>query len=353
MFGKRIVIFILAINFVTSSIQADNSKKTLAEILGGSAAVAAIAAATTAAARAGILNDLIAKICSLALNISQALDGVLSSKYTSPTDPKFVADAQTYASNYVIQKNNLAADTEYNILVKDYPDDWAEGFINYMAPAFTENFDADTLEQFLGRWNTAVTGSSDEEDYDSVFEYLYEAVSVGGEQFAIGKWSVPEGYSNVVDYMIKNNITSPQALESLHNYMVAANEGSFPAKYTPGDVPPSIPNVPNESINVPNNISSGTGSGFSENYVNAYNSALSDFNSISKQMSLANYNNALIQNYKLIKQESATLKNDIAEEQAAGQDVSELQSQLESNQAKLAATEDAYKTANAGKVIPE
>mgnify|MGYP002360799216 FL=1 len=339
----------MVLNLMVSSLRADN--KTTFDILGGAGGGVVVITTILSAVYYIIKSNV-----PTSTNIPYSLSDGQVMPYVSPDDPNFSMAANNYANNWVIENQKLnnapvPDGTAASDLQNLYPDDWAIGFENFVAHTISQalGLKPADISQFVDKWQSG-TGKS----YVETINEINDVLSTGGVN-SIGKWSVPDGYLNNLDYLIKNNLTSPDAIKSLNDYMMQSKSGWLPAKYTPGDVPPSnIPNIPNEPINTAGTISTGTGDGFSANYVNAYNSLLNDYNATAKTLSLADYNGTLIVSYNAIKQEITTAQQDINEAKQAGEtDVSELEQQLEAATAKLAATEDAYKAANGGAEIPE
>lgn len=354
MFGKKIVIGILAVSLVASPLHADN--KTAYEILGGAGAGVAVLAAILGSAYYIIANNAPA-----GAKVPYSLADGEAMPYVSPTDPNFSAAASTYANNWVLENQNLPGNTPVPEgtsaadLQTLYPDAWAIGFENFVSQTVSKalGLKPEDVTKFVDNWTTSLGANG---TYLDAINGINNAFSVGGTN-SIGKWTEPEGYANQFDYLIKNELTSPEAVESLYNYMKAANSGYFPSKYTPGDMPPSnIPKVPGDIINPAEPISTGTGTGegYSQSYVDSYNNVLNTYNSMIKTFgSLADYNNFLVGQYSLYKSQLATTQEEIAEAQTTGENVSqEVADQLQSRQAEVKATEDAYKAANDGEVIP-
>lgn len=351
MFGKKIVIGILAVGLMASPLHADN--KTAYEILGGAGAGVAVLVAILGSAYYIIANNAPAGV-----STPYSLSDGRAMLYSSPTDPKFLADAKESAVSWVKGSQEMdgapvPSGTSDDSLADLYPDVWAEGIKNFVSDTISRatGLKQVDINNFVDTWINNSPGSYYESSIDAINSALSRSAT------GIGRFTLPEGYMNHLDYLMRNKLTSPSKVKSLYDYMNAAKNGYLPSEYTPGDIPPSnIPQVPGDIINPAEPISTGTGTGegYSQSYVDSYNNVLNTYNSMIKTFgSLADYNNFLVGQYSLYKSQLATTQEEIAEAQTTGENVSqEVADQLQSRQAEVKATEDAYKAANDGEVIP-
>lgn len=259
--------------------------------------------------------------------------------------------ATKYADSYNALQQASGMSTPTSADYQDqYPQDWAQACKDFISNNISRvsGINAKDFNSFVDQW------ASSQGSYGAAIESISNAVSTGGGSGMIGKWSVPDGYNNTLDYMIKNNINSPETVASLRDYMSKSGSGYFPEKYTPGDVPPPVvPDVPNVPINTSGMLPS-TGTGQSANYVESYNNILTQYNSLAQNMSIDSFNNMLLVQYQSLQSQLKTVQQDINDAISSGQnDVSELKIQEEALQAKSDATAKAYEEANNGNVIPE
>lgn len=187
--------------------------------------------------------------------------------------------------------------------------------------------DQPSYTSFRQTWQTNLNTAASDGTYVDAASQIVSAVSRTG----IGQFDLPSNYASPLDYLMKNNINTPQALTDLIN-QATANNNALPSTYTPtpADNPGFI-----------------TGSGrrpfdFDTAYNSAYDKALQQVQSLGGADEATQMLKQTIASYESVTDQIKTLQQseDLTEEQQA-----ELDAALNEQAgyvAKAAAIRDVY-----------
>jgi len=296
---------------------------------------------------AGILGNSIAGVAVIAFGLYKAYSSTSTNSGGYANAEAFQTAAQAYADQQVATKyaNQYNADQQNGMSTpnsaqyqSDHPADWATAFEGFIANnvSTVSGVSVNDFNSFVNEWT-----SSSNNNYADALTNITAALQTGGTS-AIGKWNdLPEGYKNVLDYMVKNNITSTDAVAELSSYMRTLNapgqsqDVKLPEKYTPGDLPP----VTNSGgINMGGAGGTFTASESAQNYFNNLKASLNN---------LTAYTNSLQKTYQSLKSTVQNLQSQMDSMEEQGLQESEAyknaQEQLNDCNDSIEAANDSYK----------
>lgn len=189
------------------------------------------------------------------------------------------------------------------------------------------------FDSFVGKWMVSTGGS-----YVDAVQSISEAM--GTSRSALGAYDRPAGSSSLLEYMMKNDITSPDAV----NYEVGRARAN-------GDVLLEVSDIP--SAGPGSGPSSGPGTGGAGNITDspAYKNAMEMYTSLKStmtaeayQQNLKDLNNSASKNLTAVQEQIKTLPEDSPQLDA-------LKAQEAQYQAEVQASNDEYKAVT-GEDIP-
>lgn len=217
-------------------------------------------------------------------------------------------------------------DAYLNAQVDEYLGSTADAIYGYQVGKDT-GFDS-----FVGKWMTGLPSGA---TYIDGIEAIANAMSTG-KGSGLGAYGLPEGSSSLLDYMIKNNITSTSAVrqaiaKSQANDDVLVDASSSGPSTGPGTSPSSGP---------------GTGGAGDITSSTAYKYAMEMYNYLKATMTVEAYSSELVSLNKIANQNLSVVQAKIKALPEGSSDIAELQAEEAKYQAEVQASNDAYKAVN-------
>ena len=186
------------------------------------------------------------------------------------------------------------------------------------------------FDTFVSKWMTSTGGS-----YVDAVQSISEAM--GTSRSALGAYGRPAGSSSLLDYMMKNNITSPDAV----NYEVGRAQANGDVLLEVSDIPSAGPGSGPSS-----GPSSGPGTGGAGNITDspAYKNAMDSYTSLKSTMTAEAYQSNLVSLNKMASQNLTAVQKQIKALPEDSAELESLQAQEAQYQAEVQASNDAYES---------
>lgn len=197
------------------------------------------------------------------------------------------------------------------------------------------------FDTFVSKWMTSTGGS-----YVDAVQSISEAM--GTSRSALGAYGRPAGSSSLLEYMMKNNITSPDAV----NYEVGRAQANGDVLLEVSDIPSAGPGS-GPSSGPGTGPSSGPGTGGAGNITDspAYKNAMEMYTNLKSTMTAEAYQSNLVYLNKMASQNLTAVQEQIKALPENSAELESLQAQEAQYQAEVQASNDAYKAAT-GEEIP-